>query len=475
LDEPPRSSPASATRSILAAALLWLPLSFAATAPADAGTVYLALAANTTVGGITYESVLQVTNTGTAPHFFVPHFIESFSDGTARAGANDGLIGVPAGHTYVYDNLGLPPGKTGMLEIHGDDELVFSAHLVPRIGSTRGPDSALPVVGSEELVAGGRKNVVQGFRRDSENISSLVLINFEHQSNQCTVDLLSAIGQKLMSSVVLTLKPLSQSVYHDVLAIAGLTGAADTRFEIRCAGRSFAFGERINLLDASLTTLQPAPSLLSSLRPPGDVSPGGGGGAGSGGGPCPSTSLCINLPGTFHVATNANKVYQLKIPAAQGTTFNRVDVEVTFTHGGWYKPLPDGSHNVFWLFSDARFADVTWFIANVRGPGRDFAMLVHTINQGRGFRRRVDKPLTLIPGQSYKVHCAYDTGAGFVECSWSTADGQLLAEMSDISTADRVFFEGPEGWEIWFGIYGEGVEVPSIGWEYRDARIEFSN
>ena len=62
-----------------------------------------------------------------------------------------------------------------------------------------------------------------------------------------------------------------------------------------------------------------------------------------------------------------------------------------------------------------------------------------------------------------------------MECSWSTADGQLLIEMSDISTADRVFFEGPEGWEIWFGIYGEGVEVPSIGWEWRDARIEFSN
>ena len=53
-------------------------------APAAAGTVYVALTADSSVQGIRYESVLRVTNTGSAPHFFVIHFIPSFADGTVR-------------------------------------------------------------------------------------------------------------------------------------------------------------------------------------------------------------------------------------------------------------------------------------------------------------------------------------------------------------------------------------------------------
>jgi hypothetical protein len=457
-------------RVILGALLTWLLAVAMTAAPAAAGTVYLALAVDIEIQGVSYSTQLRVTNTSDQARFFVTRFIPTFTDGTSGAGTQSSPIGVSPGHTFVFTSLSGAAEPGGMLEITGDDELVFSAVLLPQVGSQIGDGTEVPIIGSNELVRPGRLMTLQGLRRDPQHVSNLALLNLSHQPNQCNVDLYAANGVTLMNRVVLTLDPLSHNFWPDVLAIVGVDQAQEVRFHITCGGDAYAFGQTVNKAAADVTSILPAPSLQSTFAPPGvTVTPPAAG-------VCPSTSVCIDFPGTFHVATNDNRAFKAKIPMTLGRTFNRVDIEVTFTHGGWYKPLPDGAHNVLWLFSDNRFPDVTWGYVAARGPNRNFVYLVHTIGMGRSHaRRRVDASLELFPGQTYKVHFSYDTGAGFVTTKWYSANGTLLATTTDQSTANRVFFEGNEGFEVWFGINGAGADVPSIGWQYRDARIHFSN
>lgn len=433
--------------------------------PAAAGTVYVSLVADQQAGDASFWSRLVVTNTGTQPHFFVVRFIESAADGTERdPGASAQVLGVPPGETYTFDGLGVPEGKAGMLEITGDDALVFQASVVSRIAGVEKLPVQVPILDGPRWVAAGRRMMVEDLRRDSEYVSGIVLLNLEAVATTCTMAVSFPTGQLAVGPVTLALPPLSQSFYADVLEGTSIVVAADMRFEATCGGRAYAFGLLGDRDGAALTMLDLAVSLESTLVPPGEEPPAA---------QCPTTAVCVELPGVFHVATKDNRSFRQKIPVAAGRTFRRIDLEVTVTHGGWDKKYPDGIHNVFWLFSQ-KFAGATWAYANARGPNRDLVTLSHNIGLGVNQNSRSAGDLALVPGSTYHVRYTYDTLADLVELVWSTPDGTELVRLTDRPTVDAVSFQG-DGFEVWFGIEGaHQIEVPSIGWAFRDARIQFS-
>jgi hypothetical protein len=299
-------------------------------------------------------------------------------------------------------------------------------------------------------------------------VSGLAVVNLAHQTASCSMALLAANSQTVVDTVSVTLPPLSHNFYADILGGAGVPEAVDVRFEVTCAGPAYAFGLLVDRQNGTVTTLDLATTLRSTLVPPGQEPPEPQPGE------CPATSVCLELPGVFHLATTNNRSFRRTIPVEPGRTFRRIDLEVTVTHGGWDKKHPDGIHNVFWLFSQ-KFAGNTWAYANARGPKRNIVTLSHNIGLGTNQNSRSSDSLALQPGSTYRVRYRYDTIADVVECVWSTLDGQELARLSDTPTVNQVFFTG-EGFELWFGIEGaHQIEVPSIGWSFADARIEFSN
>jgi hypothetical protein len=445
-------------RSLFRVAFLF---AFALASPATAGTVYVAMVSDSTAGGLTYESVLRVTNTGAEPHFFVVHFLPSFADGTARDEAELTPIGVPAGHTYVYENLSLGSGKTGMLEITGDDELVFSASLV-----VRGPDGAtatapVPVVGSEQVFDGGRSLVIQGVQRDHQRLTSYGLVNFSHEDSSCDVDLFAADGAALIDTVTLAMPPLSHFFWRDVVAVAGLPSAADARFEAVCGGPAFAFAQVVDLGGGELASIEPSASLSSRLVPPGQEPPGP---------PEPTPGecggdFCFEQPGVFFVPSPGNRVLRLPVPIPSGEFYSRLEIEMTVTHGGWFPGNPGGFHNFFWLF-DGQWANGTWGYVNARGPGRGIVTSLHNVNLQQG--RRATANLLLQPGATYRLRYVYDAGAGTIETTFFDAGGAVLARMTDAAAARRIVFGSEAGAWLWFGLEGHFEEVPSYGWQYRN-------
>lgn len=452
-------------RRLVPSLLLALCVGFGYSAPASAGTVYVAFAADTSFGGLSYESVLRVTNTGTEPHFFTVHFIPSFSDGTAREGlAEPTLIGIPGGHTYVYENLSLGSGSSGMLEVTGDDELVFSAAVVFRNAQGVGEEFPVPVIGSDQVVRAGQRMVVQGVRRDADHLTSFGILNLAQETIQCEVDLVAASGQELMSTAVLALQPLSQFFYHDVISVVSLPSAADARFETVCNGPAFTFGKVVNFTTGNVAPIQLSASLSSALFPPGHEPPEPAPGECTG-------SFCFELPGTFFVPTGSNRVHKVPVPVPKGKAYTRLDIEMTVTHGGWFAGNPGGFHNFFWLF-DGQWANGTWGYVNARGPGKGIVTSLHNVNIPKG--RRATGSLLLQPGATYRLRYSYDTRLGLIETTFSDAAGNVLARMTDAPPVNRLVFGTDAGAWLWFGLEGHFEEVPSFGWQYKNFVLSLS-
>jgi hypothetical protein len=262
--------PSTRSSSTLHAALLatvMLGSSFGA--PAHAGTVYVGLVVDIEIGGVFYTTQLRVTNTSDQPLFFITHFIPTLENGTERsADATAKPIGVSPGQTFVFTNLTKSSQTGGMLEITGDDELFFTAVLLPRVGSQLGLGSEVPIIGSEQIVSAGQPITLQGVRRDAQRVSNLALLNLSQQTNHCTVDLFAAGGGSLMNRAALELAPLSHHYWPDVLSLVGVAQTNEARFEITCSAAAYAFAQTVNLSTAAVSTILRSPSLYSTLVRP---------------------------------------------------------------------------------------------------------------------------------------------------------------------------------------------------------------
>lgn len=238
--------------------------------PAHAGTVYVGLVVDIEIGGVSYATQLRVTNTSDRPLFFVTRFIPTGEDGTKRSSADATAtpIGVSPGQTFVFTNLTRSSPTGGMLEITGDDELFFTAVLLPRVGSELGLGSEAPIIGSQQIVPAGQAITLQGLRRDAEHVSNLALLNLSQQANHCTVDLYAADGSSLMNRAALELAPLSHNFWPDALSMVGVAQASEARFQITCTAGAYAFAQTVNLSSAAVSTILRSPSLHSTLARP---------------------------------------------------------------------------------------------------------------------------------------------------------------------------------------------------------------
>jgi hypothetical protein len=303
--------------------------------------------------------------------------------------------------------------------------------------------------------------VVQGVTRDSGRLTSFGLLNLAKEVNSCQVDLLGPDGAKLMATAVLAVKPLAQFFYHDVVAVAGLASAADSRFEVVCGGPAYAFGQVVDLQTGGISPLLPSSSLLSTLSPP-DEEP-----QGPISGPC-GGAFCFELPGTYFVPTGAVPVLRLEVPIPKGRFYSRMDIDMTVVHGGWFPAKPDGFHNFFWLF-DGKWSGGTWGYVNARGPGKGIVTSLHYVGIPQG--RRSTASLLLEPGATYRVHYTYDTGRGVIETTFFDAGGAVLAKMTDVAPIKRIVFGSDAGVQLWFGLEGHFEEVPTFGWQYQNFQL----
>ena len=195
---------------------------------------------------------------------------------------------------------------------------------------------------------------------------------------------------------------------------------------------------------------------------------------------CPPDHVCFELEGEFHVPTPEDPTAIYDIPLPPGVDYRVVEVELEFDHTGWYPDDPAGLHNIFWLHRGT-FADFTWVggvvgYVNARGPGTNIIRTRHDLDvtdlaNSRTFNIN---GVALADTHTYQVFYRYDTTANEVRVEIHEGD-TLVAQGTDVPTTDLVR-NTEDSLFIWLGngtdVEAPGPEVPSLGWRFRDLRVE---
>jgi hypothetical protein len=282
-----------------------------------AGTVFVPLASQLSLGGATYSTTVLVTNPDQAARHFSTLFIPQGTDGTAqRAGAS--TITVPPSATATLTGVA-PTGQSGLLEISGAQQLVVGARLevTDAAGAMLGV-AAIPAVSQDNALAAAAFMELQGLQRSAGGmITDFSLINLDGSAAQCTVAAFAPDGHGLAPPALLSLLPLSRRDFSDVLAILGAGVIADARIVATCDHTFYGFALVYQPGGAAIQYVGPSPALTGSIGP---GFPGGGPGGGGG-------NVVFSVPGTFLNATASNSEQVYNLPAQPGVVFKRATIE----------------------------------------------------------------------------------------------------------------------------------------------------
>ncbi len=254
-------------RSKLVIALLLVMLA----APVFAGTVYVPVASDVTIGGQQYQTWIFASNNypdilGLVDHFFIP----SFQDGTVRS-VESTEVWLLAGESRV---LGLGGGSVrGMLEIEASSEVYLQARLVP-VGGTPadGQGVSVPIVSSDNVIPAGQEVHLLGWERDADGAlasSNFGLLNLGHSATDCSVNVYKDSGEVVIEDIVLTFEALSHNEFNNVLALLGETDARDWRLSVTCDQPFFPYLSIYYPATGRLTFASAAESGKSQLDRPG--------------------------------------------------------------------------------------------------------------------------------------------------------------------------------------------------------------
>ena len=425
-------------------------------ATASAGTVYVTLVSNETVNGTTYETELRVSNPTNQPRVFSALFLRTARPNVDRPAQQQGSeFSVPPGTTRVFRGLNTAGANIGMLEISAENELIFSARLVPKRGGNEFEGAQIPIVSSDTLVRGGNTMHLQGWKRGNGQISSFGLLNLSQTTNSCRVEIEDFQGKALMNPITLKIEPLLHAHWTDVLDIIDVTSGSEIRAEVTCTKEAYAYGLILDPESGGVETVQISQSGASALRVPGAKEE------------CPPGALCFEEPGIFHVPQPGNDVWKKDYPIAPGQTFKVLRLNLRFQHGGWDRDS-GGIHNLFWISRNVWRSNNFGYV-NARGPNRNEVTNVTNVDLPAGVTKRTVASVALVPGQTYDLEYTYDTRAGVIRTQIRNAAGNLVVDMRDSTSTPNIKTQGA-GFFIECGLHRIFQEVPTHGWVYQDLR-----
>jgi hypothetical protein len=444
------------TRSIVSSLLLAL---LCVSGAAHAGTVYVPLAGQTTVGPASYEVQVSIVNTAAASANVDQVLLGTDTDGTQRTGVTPSTLSVAGARTSV-----VKPGAAfrGLLEISGAADFRYSARLVSLSG---GRSVDLPVIASGDVIKANGKLSLQGLVSTSTVTTDLALVNLGKAAAQCTVSLVRADGISLGASATLSLKSLSHRYFGNVFAgLVDGNGISDARAQVSCTQDFYAYALLADGATGNVAVTRPAASGESTLSLPG--APGGGTSCGSTG------VACFDASGVVHQPTPANPVGRVTftIPAA---TYKRFKMSLDITVGPWYSRDPSAKHLIYWFVIDKNF-DMPGMLF-FRGPSSYTALVRHGIGLTHPQKGKIEKSFQATPGRTYHVENDYDMGNRIYKVTITDkATGEVKVILPDVPNVPQFTTKAGQRFLIDMGFKENAVpdEVPSYNWVYQNIHIE---
>ncbi len=431
---------------------------------ASAGTVYVPLPGISAVGNVSFAQQIEITNTGTQDGNASVVTLQTTTDGTVRSGQPTPVT-VQAQHTVL-----LAPTATfqGMYEITGTSGMYFSARLA---GAGQGTPigMTLPVVSSANMMPAGGTIGMLGLLDAGTRTTDMAIVNLGQTASQCGIVLLRSDGTE-MTSVTITMKPLSHRYFPDVLSgyVPAGTAISDVGAYVTCDQNFFAYAQISDSANGELVYVGPAAQGNSTLVPPGSTPPPTGG--------CGSAGVtCLDAAGPVFTATTANPVGRQTFTAPIGI-YGRVVFRVDVQPNSWYQPDPSGKHLVYWFVLRRNFNMLGMLYFRGPGSGGSIALARHGIGLTHPQKITVKQPFTAQLGDTYRLVQDYNAAAG----TWTLtitdqATGTLVTTLASVPNVNQVQIgpsDNPLTCDMGFPIVGNPDEVPGIGWNWSNMHIE---
>ena len=439
------------TRSVLVR--LSLAALFVASA-AHAGTGYVPLPGLQTVGPVSYEAQVLVSNNAAQAREVKQVQLATDTDGTPRPAAPASLQ-VQGNRTSV-----VKPAATfrGLLELSGSTDVHFSARLVG-LGAQGALGVQIPVVTSDNLTPANQSLTLQGLIAAGTRTTDLTIVNLGRQATECRASLFRADGSTILANSEVKLKPLSHRYFVNIFN--GLAaGVTEARATVTCDKDFYAYALLQDTATGEIAVVEPSGSGASTLTVPG-ADP-----------ECPAGAFCFDAKGLVHQPTKAVPVKRMTFNAPVGT-FTRLRLSLEVTVGNFYPQDPDGKHLIYWFVINKNF-DMPGMLF-FRGPGAYTALARHGIGLTHPQKLKVERPFQAITGRTYRVENDYDMGRGTLTITVTDVEsGDVKALLTGTPNVNKVTLTATDKFLVDMG-FPEGKvpdEVPSYGWAYRNIHLE---
>ncbi len=434
-------------------------VSLASLRAASAGTAYVPLTGVSAVGNTTYETRITISNGLQTQRAATYLQMATNVDGTIRTGVTSSSLPVPAGRSVI---LKPTASAFGLLEVTGPPDFQFSARLVPTSpASAAGVE--IPVISSENMAPAGGVLYIHGLAgggTGATRLTDVTLVNLAQTASSCSVSALRADGTTALPTASISLLPLSHRSFLNIFS--ALTEAvADARLTVSCTKEFYAFGQTGDTATGEVSFLTPAATGNSSLFPPGDP----------GSVACANPATCFSFPGVVHVSTRGTPDKTLFVTPPIGV-YKSVKVHIDVDLGAWQAPS-SGAHGVMYFVRDNNkdmFANVF-----LKGPSRNSVTLRHGFNQTHAEKAKIEKGISATVGETYSFDYDFNPAARTLSLKISNR-GQVISELIGKPNVNMIHIE--QGNQVILGLSNPGtnpqIEPASIGWTYRNIKVEYT-
>lgn len=430
--------------------------------PATAGVLYVPVALNETVDGLSRNTELWVTNpTADAVLGFYARFIPMGADGTDRADwpEAEARFVAPGASVRFSDVV---PGGRGMLEIEGSPELIVSAKLVSTaIGFGTEPEPVdLAVISQKNLIEAGGSAWLLGFEKQrGVRYANLGVANFGHEATNCTVEVRQADGLLVIQNVGFQVPALTMLQFEDAFSLLGLDEVAwGARVKLTCDQPFWAYSSIYNTITGGVQGHVPAVTAgESALEKPveGEEPPPPP--------PPPGDGVVFELPGNF-LTCNSCGNWQFDMPFGGSRKFRKIVIDFDVWAKQWDGNNPNGFHCVFWLNNGDKWSNMMGYL-NSKGTQNRMTFQVNY-----GVDRETNQSPGMQTGTWYHVHYEYDMESG--EVWYQLKNGSSVRASTSYQTSansvttSKMFIQ--------FGTQiAEGPESRTPGWKWSDFRAVF--
>jgi hypothetical protein len=426
-------------------ALIGMCVLLAGVVPAMAGEIYVPFASNRSVDGTIYQTKVWVTNTGTAARRFDVRFISQNTDGTQGADTGNQLS-VPGGGTLLLGSVA-PSGSLGMVEIIGAPQLVVNARI-DAIGTNGSILSSanVPVAGGGNVMKANSTAHLQGLELTGRGtLSDFGVMNLSNAAAQCTIKAWRSNGSQINQTSVVTLLPLSERHFENVLGALGEISVSDARVEVSCNKQFFPYaavfkpgGPETNFVTSSF-------ALDTDLVTGVGNTPG---------------AVVFEAPGLFLHAKSGDSFKQFDIPLIEGVRYKKATMDFDL----YVDKFPNG---IFAGVTAMRRTDKTLYYGLIVRGGRSKTIIDMGVDDD------------ILDGNSgpwkertnYHVTFEYDTVSGRLNFKLLRNGSQVETlngpiNHFDLSKNGKVF-------RVDFGQNGvaDGAYFPPIGWKYSNLKV----